>query len=201
MKYYRKLVGEKCYLSPVSLEDIEKYTEWVNDMETGMFMLFAPGVYDLEKEKRLLGQLIEQDTVFAIIEKDSNKLIGNCGLHQISSVHRKAVFGIFIGDKNYWSAGIGTEATLLLLDFGFNVLNLNQISLDVMEYNVRAIRCYEKCGFQLMGRKRQSIYIAGKYHDMLCYDILAEEFTSQYIKGLFNKCTLPDAGNNKISLL
>ncbi len=201
MKYHRKLVGEKCYLSPVSMEDIEKYTEWVNDLETGMFMLLASGVYTVEKEKRMLESLIERAVVFAIIDKESNKLVGNCGLHEISSVHRKAVFGIFIGDKSYWSAGIGTEATKLILDFGFNILNLNQISLDVMEYNKRAIRCYEKCGFVQVGRKRQAIFMAGKYYDLLCYDILASEFTSPYIKGLFEKGTHPDAGKNKITIV
>jgi RimJ/RimL family protein N-acetyltransferase len=201
MKYFRKLVGDKCYLSPLSLDDIEKYTEWVNDMETGMFMLFATGVYDLDKEKRQMQQLMENNVIFAIIDKDSNKLVGNCGLHEVNSVHRKAVFGIFIGDKNYWNSGIGTEATKLILDFGFNVLNLHQISLDVIEYNKRAIRCYEKAGFQLMGRKRQTIFIAGKYHDMLYYDILAEEFTSPYVMDLFEKGTRPAAGLNKISIV
>ena len=31
MKYFRKLVGERIYLSPRSTEDVEKYTEWLKE--------------------------------------------------------------------------------------------------------------------------------------------------------------------------
>ena len=111
MKYFRKLIGEKCYLSPVSLEDAERYTEWVNDLEIGQFVLFATQNFDVEREREALRQLMRNDVVFAIVEKDTNKVIGNCGLHGINEVHRRAVFGIFIGEKTYWNQGIGAEAT------------------------------------------------------------------------------------------
>jgi RimJ/RimL family protein N-acetyltransferase len=183
------------------MEDVEKYTEWVNDMEIGQFVLFSSAVLDMDKERRSLQHLMEHDTVFAIVEKDTNKVIGNCGLHNVSEVHRHGTFGIFIGEKTYWNQGIGTEATALLLDFAFNIMNLKNVSLDVVAYNKRAIRSYEKAGFKYVGRRRNYMFMAGEYHDILVYDILAEEFESPYVKKIFNHSISDEAGRSKITIV
>ena len=201
MKYFRKLVGDKCYLSPISLDDTERYTEWVNDMELGQFMLFTPQVIDMEKERQTLIQLMQNNFVFAIVEKDTNKVIGNCGLHGLSEVHRHAELGVFIGEKTFWNQGIGSEACSLLLDFGFNVLNLHSISLKVFGYNKRAIKCYEKIGFKYAGTQREYIFMAGRYHDLRCYDILASEFESPYVKKIFEYSISDEAGRSKITIV
>lgn len=201
MKYFRKLVGEKCYLSPVSLEDVERYTEWVNDLEIGQFVLFSSQVFDVTKERAALETLMNESAIFAIVEKDTNKAIGNCGLHMVNNVHRHAQFGIFIGEKTYWNQGIGAEATSLILDYGFNIMNLNNISLEVVSYNRRAVKCYEKAGFRYVGKRRNYNYMAGAYHDVLIYDILAEEFQSPYVKKTFDYATSEEAGRSKISII
>ncbi len=70
----------------------------------------------------------------------------------------------------------------MLLDYGFNYLNLHEIQLDVMSFNERAIRCYEKAGFKQYGRRRESEYVNGKYYDRISMDILKSEFKENYIK-------------------
>ncbi len=201
MKYFRKLVGEKCYLSPISVDDVEKYTEWVNDLEIGQFVLFSHGIYDIDKERDLLKNLTKDSMIFAIIENQTNKMIGNCGLNMVNEVHRRATFGIFIGDKTYWNQGIGSEATKLVLDYGFNIVNLNNITLEVVAYNHRATNCYEKVGFKYVGTRRKYVFMAGDYHDVLIYDILASEFESPYVKKVFNRSTTDDAENNRITIV
>ncbi|MDD2331216.1 MAG: GNAT family protein [Candidatus Cloacimonetes bacterium] len=201
MKYFRKLIGEKCYLSPVSIDDVEKYTEWVNDLEIGQFVLFSAGVYDLDKERDTLKALMQKTSIFAIVERDTNKVIGNCGLHEVNEVHRRASFGIFIGEKTFWNQGIGTEATELILDYSFNIMNLNNISLEVVAYNQRAVKCYEKVGFKYVGRRRNYIFMAGVYHDVLIYDILASEFQSPYVRKVFEESVSDEAGRSKITIV
>jgi RimJ/RimL family protein N-acetyltransferase len=201
MRYFKKLSGIKCYLSPINFDDIEKYTEWVNDMETGLYVLFGSNVLDLVKEKKLLEYLNQNDIIMAIIEKENNKAVGICGFHNRNEVHRSATFGIFIGDKNYWGHGLGTEATLLALDYAFNLLNLNSISLEVVDYNKRAIQCYEKCGFHYVGKKRKSLYMAGVYHDLLIYDILYSDYESVYINNLYKSSLQSNADKNIIDII
>ena len=183
MKYFKKLIGEKCYLSPIRIEDAEQYCEWINDLEVIRFLSLPSQQIGITKEKAILEDMIKRGAqIFAIIDKEKDELIGNCSLFDIDHLHQKAELGIFIGDKNYWGKGYGTEATKLLLDYGFNILNLNNIMLKVYSYNKRGIRSYEKCGFKVIGSRREVKIIGGKKYDEIYMDILVSEFESVYIK-------------------
>ena len=61
-------------------------------------------------------------------------------------------------------------------------MNLNNIKLDLMAFNTRALRCYEKCGFKEYGRRRKCKFVNGKYYDSISMDILAEEFERDFIR-------------------
>ena len=136
----------------------------------------------LEKEKEYLESHSGDEACFVIVRLSDNKLIGTIGLENISHLRRIATLGIFIGDKESRNKGYGTEAIRLILDFGFNYLNLNNIKLDLMEFNERALACYKKCGFKEYGRRRKCNFINGKYYDTIEMDILAEEFEGDYIR-------------------
>lgn len=182
MKYFKKLVGERVYLAPMIMENLEKYTEWMNDFETTDYIGTSSSVTTLEGERSWLERNIDNDGMFCIVEKESDKLIGNIGLKDINHLHRTATLGIFIGDKECRNKGYGTDAIKLLLDYGFNYLNLKNIKLDVFEFNQRAKACYEKCGFKEYGRRRKCYFLNGKYYDRIEMDILAEEFEGDYIR-------------------
>lgn len=182
MKYFKKLVGEKVYLSPKNAEDVEKFTEWLNDFQTTDYIGRSSQVMTLEAEKEYLEKNLNAEASFFIIEEKTNKLIGTIGLENISHINRKATLGIFIGDKEARNKGYGTEAINLILDYGFNYLNLNNVKLDVLGINERAIACYKKCGFKEYGRRRECVFLNGKYYDTIEMDILAEEFKGEYIK-------------------
>ena len=171
--YYRKMVGKKCYLSPINVEDYEKYTRWVNDMEVAIGMLFSSGLITPQKEKEILERLSRSEYNFAIVDLEKDQLIGNIGFPRIDYINGVAEMGIFIGNKDYWGKGYGVEAIQLLLDFGFNILNLHNIFLKVYSYNKPAIRCYKKAGFKEAGRIREAKQIAGKRYDEIYMDILA----------------------------
>lgn len=104
------------------------------------------------------------------------------GLENINNINRSAVLGIFIGDKDYRSKGYGTEAIRLLLDFGFNYMNLHSIKLNLLSANERAFKCYSKCGFKEAGRIRDNVFVNGKYYDTIAMDILESEFKDNFIR-------------------
>ena len=192
MTYYKKLVGEKCYLSPCSLQDAEKWTAWDNDLQVTLPLgdeAYTP--YSLEKMKDILGNVIKsQDHIFDIVELESDTLIGRCLLFDIDRVNRKAMLGIVIGEKTYWNKGYGQDATKLLLDYGFNLLNLNSVMLGTFDFNQRAIACYKKVGFKEIGKRRQARIIGRKKCDAILMDILAEEFESVYVGKLISEMPL-----------
>lgn len=185
--YYKKMVGKKCYLSPINPEDYEVYTKWVNDMEVAVGMLFSTSLLTPMAEKQILERLARQEYNFAIIDLEKDEVIGNVGFPMINHLNGVGEMGIFIGNKDYWGKGYGVEAIRLLLDFGFNILNLHNIFLKVYSYNKPAINCYKKAGFKEAGRIRGAKKIAGERYDEIYMDILAEEYESIYIKELVEK--------------
>ena len=182
MKYFKKLVGDNIYLSPRSSEDAEMFTKWLNDFNTTDYLGRSAQIMTLEKEKKYLEDTAESTDAFVIVTIEEDKMIGTVSLEKVNIHHRTAVLGIFIGDADYRGKGIGTEAIRLILDYGFNYLNLNNIRLDVLAVNERAIKCYKKCGFKEYGRRRECRFINGKYYDVISMDILAREFTDSFIR-------------------
>ena len=182
MKYFKKLLGEKIYLSPRNTEDVEKFTEWLNDFETTDYIGRSGALVTIESEKEYLEKHAKDEATFGIIEIETDELIGTISLENIDYISRKATLGIFIGEKEARNKGYGTEAIQLILDYGFNYLNLNNIKLDVLSFNERAIACYKKCGFKEYGRRRKSEFVNGKYYDRISMDILKEEFIQSYIR-------------------
>jgi len=188
MKYFKKLIGKKCYLSPITVEDAEQYCEWLNDFEIASNLLIFSQQLSLEKERVILQDMIKNNSqIFAIVNLETDKLLGNCSIFRINQRNRKAEVGIFIGDKKYWNKGYGSEAFTLLLDYGFNILNLNNIMLEVFSFNKQAFHSYEKIGFKVIGHRREALQIAGKKYDEILMDILASEFKSTYIKKIMDK--------------
>lgn len=182
MKYFKKLLGDRIYLSPRSIEDAEEFTEWMNDFQVTDYLGRSGELMSLEGERRYLQDGYNPQATFSIITLDEDKLIGTVGLERINNTHRTATLGIFIGDKDYLSKGYGTEAIKLLLDYGFNYMNLHSVKLELMSFNLRALKCYKKCGFKEVGRIREHRFINGKYYDIILMDILRSEFTESYIR-------------------
>ncbi|MDR3169561.1 MAG: GNAT family N-acetyltransferase [Candidatus Peribacteria bacterium] len=66
-----------------------------------------------------------------------------------------------------------------ILDYGFSTLNLHNIMLEVFDFNSKAKKCYEKCGFKEIGRRRQSLFHQGEWHDRIFMDITKHDFNKQ----------------------
>lgn len=182
MKYFKKLIGDRIYLSPRNSEDVEKFTEWLNDFETTDYTGRSGILTTLDGERKYLEENSNPEATFVIVTLEDNKMIGSVSLEDINWINRTATLGIFIGDKEFRSKGYGTEAIRLILEYGFKYMNLYNIKLDLMEFNERALKCYEKCGFKEYGRRRKCKFINGKYYDSISMDILADEFTGDFIK-------------------
>ena len=173
--YFKKMLGKKCYLSPIDVDDVEKFTEWLNDLEVTKYLLIYPHIISIENEKGFLEKLSKEHT-YSIIDNSSNELIGNCGFGDIDHINQTAEVGIFIGNKKCWNKGYGTEALILLLDYGFKALNLHNIFLRVYSFNERAKKAYEKIGFKIIGNKREALLRGKERHDIILMDILCNEF-------------------------
>ena len=182
-KCLKTLVGDNVYLSPISLDDVEKYAEMVNDIKVsvGLGYLSYTNIIDFESEKEFLIS-VKKEKMFAVRLLENDNLLGNVGFNSVDLLNRTAVIGIMLGNPNYQRKGYGIEAVKLILDYCFSFLNLRNISLSVFEYNEAAYNLYKKAGFKEVGRLRKAVEIMGKTYDVIIMDMLKEEFQSVYIK-------------------
>ena len=104
MKYFPKVSGERVYLSPISMEDAEVYTAWLNDLGTARFLTVSSINISLSSEREALPRLASGHN-YAIVTKTSDELLGNCGLSDIENANRSAEVGIFIGSEAYRGRG------------------------------------------------------------------------------------------------
>ena len=176
MPHYKRFVGKKVYLSPICTDEIDTYMKWVNDAEVVKYTGWYSQIYSRKLEIEALERQAGDGSYLAIVEAETDKLIGICSFFGIDLLNRRAEVMIVIGEKEYWSKGYGQAALGLLLDFGFRARNYNSIFLRVDADNKRGIAAYEKVGFKRQGVQREAIIHGNKKHDLIYMDILADEY-------------------------
>ncbi|RKD22376.1 Protein N-acetyltransferase, RimJ/RimL family [Caminicella sporogenes DSM 14501] len=176
-----RLYGNRIMLREYKKEDLSYIREWVNnskitDMLSDIFLF----PHSLRTTEKFLDMMIESERKdmcgFVIADKRTEEYIGQIDLIKIDWKNRKAIMGIIIGREENHSKGYGTEAINLLLEFCFQRLGLNKLELEVREYNKKAIRCYEKCGFKVEGIFKEDRYIYGRFTDTYRMAILRKEW-------------------------
>ncbi|SHI20324.1 GNAT family N-acetyltransferase [Sporanaerobacter acetigenes] len=167
--------GEKVCLRAYREEDIPIATSFVNDEELKKFLVTnIPFPMTLwEEEEWVRSQKSSQDGSynFAIEDIETKKYIGGCGIQEVNWLSRVATVGIMIGYKQYWGKGYGTDAMKVLMNFIFNNMNIRKIRLSTFSFNVRAKKCYEKCGFEVEGILKDEIFKDGKYYDEIIMSV------------------------------
>lgn len=112
---------------------------------------------------------------------DDDQLIGFVVLFNLKWRNQTAEMAIGIGNKAYRGKGYGRDALSLILNYAFSELCLHRVGLTVLGYNTRAIKAYERVGFQHEGTYRQAIQRNGQRYDLLLYSILREEWQKQQV--------------------
>lgn len=180
--YNKFLSGEKIYLREVRAEDVnDEYYNWINDPEINKFLetRFLPRSRNdiLNYVSKLDGN--PNEIFFAICDKNNNKHIGNIKLGPINWYHRKADISLLVGDKKYWGKGIASESISLVVEFAFNVLNLNKVCAGYYINNIGSAKAFEKCGFKVEGNFEDECYCNGYYVNMVRIGLLKKNYLNK----------------------
>lgn len=116
------------------------------------------------------------EALFAIASATEDACLGHVGLYRLDHRARTGEFAIMLGEVDWWGRGVGRKATAWMIDYGFEMLNLNRIELTVLESNPRAQGLYEKLGFVVEGVRRQAQYKQGRYLDVTVMGLLRSEW-------------------------
>lgn len=175
------LVGEIVYLRSIEKDDLEVLRNWRN----------IPNFKKNFREYREVSKSMQIDwfenivngdrntIMFAICEKQTNKLLGCCGLCYINWVQRFADISLYIGHKGLYidNEGFAKEACKLLFDYAFNELAMHKVWTELYEYDEKKIEFYTKeFSFKKDGVLRDNHYMYGKWWDSWILSLLAREF-------------------------
>lgn len=170
---YLPLCGDKILLRPMEESDTQDIVRWRNtDFVRKNFIYQKP--FTAEGHQHWIETMVKTGKVkqFMICpylsgEKACDKAVGSVYLRDIDPVHRKAEYGVFIGEADALGKGYGTEAAQMMLRYGFGELQLHKIMLRVLAENEGAKCCYEKAGFRQEAYLKDEVFLNGAYHDVI----------------------------------
>ena len=174
------VVGEKVALGPLRRDLAASYARWSNQIDVRRG-LDRKGVATPESEEKWVEECLKDGAAdapklveFTIYDRKDGEPIGTAGLLEIDYAHGRAGFGIALGERR--GKGLGTEATRLVLDFGFNILHLRNVLLEVLDWNAAAVKAYERAGFRHVGIRRAAVLSRGRRADVVLMDAVPEDF-------------------------
>ena len=183
--------GKLVRLRALEMSDLDDIIRFYNTLELRRFL--GPPIV---RSKRFMAQWLEKVSIWdpwrnghlllAVEEKGSQEFLGIARIEDIMLPHNRGEVGISIYDPEKRGKGFGTDAMLVLLGIGFDILGLNSIYLDTMEDNERSIQVYEKIGFKQVGLLRETEYMDGAHKGLVIMDILRKEFIEKYPDGTFS---------------
>lgn len=166
------LIGNKIILEVMKKKDAKAFFENIKDPEISEYSgpYYATSFKKAKKyikkcEKRII---MKENYCLGIYSKVNQEFLGSIGLINVDYKNKNAEIGSWIG-KKFWGRGFMTEATKLIISYGFKELHLHRIYASVHEKNIGSKRVMEKCGFKEEGKTKESVFSNGKYFDEINY--------------------------------
>ena len=167
--------GKDIYLRPMNEEDTDNIIRWRNsDFVRRNFIYQEP--FSRQGHEHWVKTMINTGKVVQfIICTRKERPIGSVYLRDIDRVHKKAEYGIFIGEKDALGQGYGTQAAELMIRYAFEQLILHKLMLRVLADNKQACRSYEKAGFVQEAYLKDEVFLEGAYRDVIYMAVINEK--------------------------
>lgn len=151
-------------------EDVTKYLLWSPHLSIG----YTKDYLRYIQNRYTLGDFFD----WAIIERDSRRMIGTCGFTKIDTENNTAEIG-YVLNPSFWDKGYATEAVKRILEFGFDELSLHRIEARFMQGNEASLRVMQKVGMTFEGYHKDLMYVKGSYRTVGVCAITEDEFRTK----------------------
>lgn len=170
------LTGELVRLEPLTEAVLADYLVGLADPQvtrlTGTHASFEPA----QVEQWLRSRPAQHDRAdWAVLRRRDGLFLGEAVLNDLDLDNESVNYRIWLAGPQAYGNGYGTEATRLVLDYALDTVGLHRVSLGVLDFNPRARRVYEKCGFRLEGRLREAVRWEDGWHDELVMSVLSTD--------------------------
>lgn len=167
------IAGKSIALRRVEPADYPEILRWQNDPDVFRWMDYE-GTFCLDDIRRAEERAAQEGHAF-IIEAEGRP-VGRIGLNNVRPRDRMASLYIFLGDRDLRGKGLGLDALMTILEYGFSVLNLRLIELWALDGNDRALHLYKGAGFLEDARLPQRSFKGGAYVDHIVMSVDRDGF-------------------------
>lgn len=168
------LKGQYVGLRAIERSDLSKLLEFRNRPEYRRYFREYRELSS-ESQKNWYEKVVLNDPntiMFSIVELESDRLLGACGLCYIDWINKNADFSIYIGEDNLYIDDIfALDAGLIMVRYGFEELGLHRLWAEIYSFD-EPKNDFEQLGFKLEGQHRETHWSEGKWHDSLFYGLL-----------------------------
>jgi RimJ/RimL family protein N-acetyltransferase len=162
------LQGEKVILGPIVPNDFPALFRWGDDIDAARLNEpYRPPTWRNQEELWFNVGRDPSRVFFAIRKIGLEPIVGYVQITNIDGVHHSATLGMRIGEAGERGKGYGSDSLRLAVNYCWSHLNLSRIQLGVYGTNERAIRLYERMGFEVEGRLRKALFIDGQWIDFV----------------------------------
>ena len=161
--------------------DLKQIQNWRNSEELRKFFREYREL-SMTQIQSWYNQMIQSSKfeMFMIVDA-CNQPLGVAGMTYIDFINKHADIHFYIGKDEEWIDIHCTNAIFpIILQYGFNTLNLNKIWAEVYDIDRKKIDLFTKYKFSLDGRLRKHYYYEGRYHDSLIFSLLKSDYSDQF---------------------
>jgi RimJ/RimL family protein N-acetyltransferase len=175
------LSGQYTYLRAIEESDLEQLRQWRNKPILRKYFRETAEINSIN-QKKWFDMVNDKNSIhkmFAIVKKDTDELMGACGLCYIDWVNRSADFSIYLGyDDIYIDEKYAVDAANVMKNYGFNILNLHRLWAEIYTIDEPKKKFFDILNFKLDGEFRETYWYEGKWHNSLFYSVLSSDENS-----------------------
>ena len=169
------LKGDVVYLRAIEKSDLQQLLDWRNQVEFRKFFREYRELNRTNQEVWFSSKVMgDKSTVmFSIVDLKTGELLGACGLCYIDWINRNADFSIYIGKDNLYIDDVyAIDAAKVMMKYGFEELNLHRLWTEIYDIDEKKQKMYDRLGFALEGRHKETHWTEGKWVDSLYYGMV-----------------------------
>ena len=168
------LKSKRLSMRALERNDLTKIQEWLSDEDFTRLLFQGDIPKNIEKIKHDFLDNIDpkKDIIFGIVDQSNDELIGWAGIYEINWLSRNGELRFFIGKKKLWNKGFATDAVLLLIQYGFDKLNLHRLHGGANLENYGSVKVFRKLGFSEEGISKDGFFRNGRYYDLIHFGLI-----------------------------
>lgn len=173
------LETKRLIIRPIKIDDKNEVFEYRSDRETNKYQGWIPTT--LSDVENFIGKISKQINEpetwvqFIIVEKETQKIIGDLGIHFFGNENKQAEIGCTL-NKKFQNKGYATESVKRIVDYLFKDLNKHRIITSIDPDNENSIRLVERIGFRKEAHFVESLFINEKWVDDLVYALIEKDW-------------------------